>query len=136
MKLFYVGKYDTKVNWALLIIRLCAGGLMLTHGFPKLVKLFSGDPIQFGDPIGLGPELSLILTVLAEVVCALFLMLGLWTRAALIPLLITMFVAVFVVHIDHDFGKKELGLFYFLSYLALFISGPGRISLDYLIQRK
>ncbi|WP_068598458.1 DoxX family protein [Vaginella massiliensis] len=136
MKFFYVGKYPTKVNWTFFIIRFCAGGLMLTHGMPKLMNLISSDPIQFGDPLGLSPELSLILAVLAEVVCAFFVILGLWTRAALIPLIINMVVAVFVVHAEHDFGKKELGIFYLMNYLALMISGPGRISIDYLINRK
>ena len=36
---------------ALLLMRLGFGGLMLTHGIPKLTKL--GDsPIEFADPIG------------------------------------------------------------------------------------
>lgn len=41
-----------------LILRLIGGGFMLTHGFPKLMKLINGD-MGFADPIGLGPEFSL-----------------------------------------------------------------------------
>ncbi len=136
MKIFYVGKHDSKINLALLIFRLLAGGLMLSHGLPKMMKLFSSEPIQFADPLGVGTEFSLILTIFAEVVCSLLLVLGLWTRAALIPLIVTMLVAVFIIHIDHDFGKKELGIIYLTLYVALLISGPGKYSLDYQIQRK
>ena len=102
---------------------------MLTHGYGKMVKLFAGD-FTFADPLGIGVELSLGLTVFAEIFCALFLLLGLFTRFVSIPLMITMIVAVFIVHAEHDFGKKELGLFYLASYFILFISGPGRFSID------
>ncbi len=47
-----------------------------------------------------------------------------------------MLVAVFIVHADHDFGKKELGLFYLINYLVIFLSGAGKYSLDKLILKK
>lgn len=47
-----------------------------------------------------------------------------------------MLVAVFVVHLDHDFGKKELGLFYLISYLVLLISGGGKYSVDTILFKK
>ncbi|WP_264434109.1 DoxX family protein [Flavobacterium agricola] len=120
---------STSINFSLLLLRIVAGGFMLTHGFGKMQKLFLGD-FTFSDPLGIGMELSLILTVFAEIVCALFIVLGLFTRFVSIPLMITMIVAVFIVHAGHDFGRKELGLFYLASYFILFISGPGKYSLD------
>ena len=55
---------------AKLLIRLGAGGMMLTHGIPKIGRLFGEGPVKFADPFGLGPEISLVLAIFAEVICA------------------------------------------------------------------
>ena len=123
------------VDISLLLVRIAAGGFMFTHGFKKKQKLVNGN-FEFGDPIGLGPEISLGLTVFAEILCAFFILIGLFTRIAAIPLMITMLVAVFIVHADHDFGKKELALFYLINYFVLFLSGAGKYSLDRLMLKK
>jgi putative oxidoreductase len=130
-----LGNQTTFIDLSLLLIRVAAGGFMFSHGFGKLQKLVNGN-FEFGDPIGLGPEISLGLTVFAEILCAFLVLVGLFTRLASIPLIITMLVAVFIVHADHDFGKKELGLFYLINYLVLFLTGAGKYSLDKLILKK
>lgn len=62
---------------------------------------------------------------------------GLFTRFALIPLIITMVVAGFVIHANDplfDRGpSKELALMYLFPYIILFLTGPGRFSLDHVI---
>ena len=114
----------------LLALRLSAGGMMAySHGWGKLQKLMSGD-MGFADPIGVGEEVSLVLTVFAEFFCGMLVALGLFTRAALIPLIITMWVAVFIIHADDPFGKQEFGLLYLIPYLALYFTGPGKYSVD------
>ena len=108
---------------------------MLTHGYPKFQKLLSGN-MEFADPIGLGVGVSLFLTVFAEFFCGLLLLLGLGTRLSSIPLFITMFVAGFVVHGADPFARKEKALMYLLIYLAIFLMGGGKYSLDNLIKKK
>lgn len=130
------GNHGNSTSLALFILRLASGALMITHGWGKLLKLFGDAPITFGDPIGLGPELSLMLAVFAEVLCATLIIIGLATRPATIPLIITMLVAAFVVHIDDPFPKMELPLMYLSMYLTLLITGAGKYSLDYLFSRK
>lgn len=121
---------------SLLLLRLVFGGFMLiNHGWGKMIKLFTGDPTKFADPIGLGAPISLGLTTFAEVLCAFLLVIGLFTRWAAIPLIITMFVAVFVVHIDDPLSKMEMGLMYLTAYMVLAISGPGWYSLDARIRK-
>ena len=100
-----------------------------SHGWGKLQKLLSGD-MGFADPIGIGEELSFVLTVFAEFLCGILVALGLFTRAALIPLMITMAVAVFIVHADDPFSKQEFGLLFLVPYVTLFLAGPGKFSLD------
>lgn len=114
----------------ILWLRIAGGGFMLAHGIPKLMKLFAGGEIQFADPFGIGPTATLALTVFAEVLCAIFILVGFKTRAAVIPLLITMLVAAFVIHGADPFAKKEKALMYLVVYLSLFFLGSGKYSID------
>ena len=130
--------YSTQVmntDWVALILRIIGGGFMLTHGYPKFIKLLNGN-MEFADPIGLGVGVSLFLTVFAEFICGILIFLGLGTRLASIPLFITMFVAAFVVHGEDPFARKEKALMYLLIYLAIFLFGSGKYSIDNLIKRK
>jgi putative oxidoreductase len=114
----------------LLLLRLAAGGIMFwQHGLPKFLD-FGAKAEAFRDPIGIGSWGSLALITFAEVFCALLVALGLWTRAALLPLIIGMVVVVFIVHGDDPFSKQEMGTLYLLAYLTLFLTGAGRYSVD------
>ena len=117
-----------RVHVALLFSRLVFGGMMLlAHGIPKI----SGFPNPgFPDPFGVGATVSMGLAIFAETICALFVCLGLWTRLALIPLIVTMLTAVFIIHGDDPFQKMELGLMYLFAYIAIFIAGPGEYAVD------
>jgi putative oxidoreductase len=135
-KLFSPSSWSANAtDWASLILRLTLGLLMLSHGIPKLMKLLNGT-MEFGDPIGIGVPASLTLTVFAEVFCSILIIIGFWTRLALIPLIITMAVAVFIVHINDDLGTMESALMYLLSYTALFLLGSGTYSMDAVLKRK
>ena len=113
----------------LLLLRIAVAGMMLTHGIPKLQNILAGN-WQFGDPLGIGTELSLALTVFAEVGCSVLILIGLFTRFATLPLLVTMLVAFLIVHGADPFGKKELPLLYALVFATLFFTGPGKYSVD------
>lgn len=113
-----------------LMLRVVAGGIMLLdHGWPKLAG-FSGMAGTFPDPIGLGPGLSLGLIIFAEVLCALLVVLGLWTRLSTIPLIIGMTVITFISHGDDILGKGESGLIYLTIFVGILLFGGGRFSLD------
>lgn len=122
---------------ALLLLRLAFGGLMLfNHGWGKMEKLFTGNPNKFADPIGLGAPVSLGLTVFAEVGCAALLVLGLFTRWATVPLIITMAVAVFIIHWSDPFGDKESAIIYLTAYVVIALLGPGWYSVDEQVRKK
>lgn len=124
------------IHIAILILRLTVAGFMLTHGYPKLTKLLAGGEIKFGDPIGVGPVISLVLAVFAEFLCSILIGLGIYTRLSTIPLIITMTVAAFISHGADPFGRKELALMYLLIYVFLFITGGGKYSFDQFISKK
>ncbi len=113
----------------LLFLRLSFSGMMLTHGIPKLINLIQGD-IAFGDPIGLGPTVSLILAVIGEAICPILIILGIKTRIAAIPTIITMVIAAFVVHGSDPLGTKELALLYLFGFVTIALLGSGRFSLN------
>lgn len=115
----------------ILILRLSIAALMLTHGLPKLSKLLSGGEIQFADPIGLGSTLSLVLVVFSEVLCSAFIAIGYKTKLATLPLIFTMLVAAFIIHINDGIYKQEKAILYILVYLSFLITGSGRFSIDY-----
>lgn len=126
-------RHGLSTDIGLLVLRLWAGGAMcLAHGAGKWGR-FAQDPIPFGDPLGIGTGPSLFLAASAETVAGALVAIGLLTRLSLIPLIITMAVAAFIVHGDDGFKKMELALVYLVSYAALLATGPGRFSLDALI---
>ncbi len=132
--IFHPRMYDKSTDIILLLLRLAFGGLMLiNHGWGKMNKLFGEEAIKFADPFGLGMEATLGLTVFAEVLCAGLLVFGLFTRWAAIPLVITMLVAIFIIHGADPFGKKEMAILYLIPYIAIMMKGAGRYSLDYLL---
>jgi len=114
---------------ALAFFRISISGMMLVHGVPKIERLFS-SPIEFGDPIGVGPTLSLILALIGEVVAPILIIIGFKTKLAAIPAAITMFVAAFVVHLNDDFGTKEKALLYLVCFIVIILAGPGKYAID------
>ena len=114
---------------AIALLRIGAAALIMTHGIPKLEQILGGD-FSFGDPIGIGAAPSIVLVAFAEAICAFLVLIGLWTRPALIPLMINMAVAVFIAHAGDPFSQKELGLFFLIVFVVLFLTGPGKYSAD------
>jgi putative oxidoreductase len=106
------------------------------HGKGKLVGLMNGKGAEFPDPLSIGPTLSMTLAVGGEFFCALALVVGLATRLALTQLIIVMAVAAFMIHGADDFQTKEKALLYFFPFVALIVTGPGRISADYWILKR
>lgn len=102
----------------------------MTHGIPKVKKIMGGD-LGFGDPIGLGSEVSLVLVAFAEAICGFLVILGLGTRWASIPLIIAMAVAAFVAHATDPFGTKEKPLLFLIIFVVLLLTGSGKYSVDH-----
>lgn len=141
---------DLSTSIGLLALRIGIGGFMLSHGWGKLQMLLSGNFAMFGDPIGIGTELSLVLVVVAEFLCAILVVVGFGTRLAAIPPVIAMAVAAFVAHASDplsmetaaiqfmsgaskSWASKEPALMFLFGFLALAFTGAGRFSIDGLI---
>jgi putative oxidoreductase len=110
-------------------LRIVIGFLMLTlHGWPKYQN-YSAMANSFPDPLGVGSPVSLGLVIFAEMFCSILLISGTFVRLAAIPLMITMGIATFVIHINDPISKIELPFIYLVIYGVIFLNGSGRWAL-------
>jgi putative oxidoreductase len=118
---------------ALFILRIASSLVFLYHGSAILFGAFGGPgPREFAVnhrfPIVVG-----YLVGLAQVVGALAVLTGIFTRIAAGCLIIVMLGAIFLVHIAHGFDVTQGGVEFALTQLliatAILLAGPGRYSL-------
>ena len=114
----------------ILLARILFGVLLMSHGVEKWSH-FSEMSSHFPNPLGLGSEFSLVLVIFAEVFCSAAVIVGLFYRLALIPILIDMFVIDFIFMNASPFHVKELTFVYLIVFVLMFAVGPGKYSLDY-----
>ena len=130
MKRFLSINYsNTAFNIAMLLLRVTSGVLMMSHGYSKLVH-FADFKAKFMNFMGMGSTLSLALVVFAEFFCTMFLIIGLFSRLAVIPLIIDMVVALFIAHHGDIFGDGEKAALYLASFIVILFCGPGKASID------
>lgn len=122
------------VSLLILLMRIFFGVLFFTHGLDKLMN-FNELSYTYPDVLGFGSYMTLMVTIFCEFCCSLFLIAGLLVRIMTIPMIIAMGVAFFDVH-DAMMPEGELALIYFIMFMILFFVGPGRYSVDYLIDKR
>ena len=129
----------TDAQWVpQLLVRLFVGYFFLESGWGKIHNLdtFAERFAGWGIP---APAFNAALSAWTEFLGGLLIVLGLLTRLVSIPLFINMLVAVLAVRLKKvggldDFVELDEPL-YALSFLWLFFSGPGWVSLDHLLGR-
>jgi putative oxidoreductase len=129
MKLLSTKYSNGAFNVGMLVLRLGMAGLMLPHGYDKLVH-FATYRKDFLNFLGTGQTVSLALTVFAEFFCSALILVGLFTRLAAIPPIVAMLVAVFKAHKGLVFSEGEHAALYVAGFLTILILGPGKISVD------
>lgn len=121
---------SNKADWGILFLRIGISFFMVHHGYDKLQTLISGGGADFPDPLHIGNKASLFLTVFAEFLGSLLLIVGFLTRFALISLIICMLVVIFVVHANDPLADKEHAYLFLIPYITLFFTGAGKYSVD------
>jgi putative oxidoreductase len=115
-------------------IRILAGLTLILHGLPKITDI-SGVQ-RFFPNIGLPPELAIPVALL-EVIGGLAILFGILTRIASGLFIIEMIGVVVVAKLSKGFvGGYELELLIMAICISLFITGPGRISIEYEVLKR
>ena len=122
------------ISFLLLCLRLFFGVMLFLHGLDKMSN-FQLLSHTFPDIMGLGSYMSLMIAIFCEFCCSMFLIFGLLVRIMTIPLIVVMSVAFFDVH-DAMFPEGELAFIYLVLFTLLYVTGPGRYSIDYLIDMR
>lgn len=122
------------VSFLILCLRVFFGVLFFTHGLDKMMN-FNELSETYPSVLGFGSYMTLMVSIFCEFCCSLFLIAGLMVRITVIPMIVAMAVAFFDVH-DGMMPEGELALIYLIMFLILYVTGPGRYSVDYLIDMK
>ena len=128
-------RFSGKVSSLLiLVVRVVFGVLFFMHGVDKMMN-FNTLVVGYPSVLGFGSYTTLMVTIFCEFCCSLFLIAGLLVRIMTIPMIVAMGVAFFDIH-DAIMAEGELSLIYYIMFILLFLSGPGRYSLDFVIDRR
>lgn len=122
------------ISLLLLLVRVIFGILFFTHGLDKMMN-FNSLVDAYPSVLGFGSYMTLMVSIFCEFCCSLFLIAGFLVRIMTIPMIIAMGVAFFDIH-DAILPEGELSLIYFILFIILFWVGPGRYSIDYLIDMR
>lgn len=122
------------VSFLILCLRLIFGVLFFIHGLDKMVN-FNELSLTFPSVLGLGSYMTLMISIFCEFCCSLFLISGFLVRIMLVPMMVSMAVAFIDVH-DAMLPEGELALIYLIVFTILLVTGPGKYSLDYLVDMK
>ena len=133
-KLLSTGYTDWAFNIAMLVLRTGLGLMMLPHGYDKLVH-FAQKKNTFMNFLGMGSTFSLSLSLFAEFFCAMFVIIGLFTRFTVLPLVIGMTVALFKAHDADIFGAGEKAALYLAGFTTILLLGPGKASVDAMMRK-
>lgn len=135
------------VRWALVPVRVVVGLGFLAHGLAKWNRgpaKFAMLLHQLGIPL---PVTAAWTTTATELLGGTALLIGLWVTVACIPLVATMLVAMFTIHVHYGFSAVntvgltaagpqfgppgyEINLLYVAILVALAVSGPTALSVD------
>ena len=136
-------------QWAPLPLRLIIGYGFMAHGWAKLSRgpgSFAQLLEQIGAPL---PEVTAWVSTLVEILGGLAILAGAFVAAVSVPLIVTMLVAMFTVHLRYGFSTVntigltaegpqfgppgyEINLLYIAGLLALILGGAGPLSIDWL----
>jgi putative oxidoreductase len=144
------------LDLALLVLRLAGIGLVVGHGWGKLIRMAGGNLgfVESVQKLGFpAPLFFAWAAVIAETLLASLVTLGLFTRPAAAVCAFNVAVAAFLRHQAHrqglmliglryyppetvkGWGNPELALIYLIIFLALALAGGGRFAVERLIRR-
>lgn len=128
-------------NLGRLFLRLFVGIMLIQFGV-RQIATFSDIYASFPSIMGMGSQASLIVMIVIETLCSIFIMFGFLTRIMTIPPFIAMIIAEY--HLLHDTlsempymltwqSQGYLPVMFLGIYFFIILVGPGKISVDYFL---
>jgi putative oxidoreductase len=124
-----------------LLMRILTGIIFFAHGAQKVLGWYGGKGLavtveMFQSNLGIPPFLAYAVSF-TEFLGGFLLILGIFTRIFSAGLVIDMIVAVLRVHLPKGLFTSNSGFEFPLTLLLLsfciFLTGPGKVSIDYLL---
>lgn len=126
---------DTSLEGKLIHIALLAFRILLSielitaHGLKKLgVGVATAE--QIPNPLHLPEAFNSLFADAANLVFPVFVIFGLFTRVAVLPILAVTLTGYFILHWNDALLVKDTPFMYSLCYLFLLFAGPGKYSVD------
>lgn len=121
---------------SMLLFRLAVSlELMLVHGLKKVgVGVAMAEVVP--NPLHLPEAVNQYFALGANLVAPIFIILGLFTRLAILPVLAVTLTGYFVLHLHDALLVKDVPFMYSIVYLLILVLGPGKYSIDYFIHKK
>ena len=121
---------------SLLLFRIAISPEMMTaHGLKK-IGIGVAEAEHVPNPFYLPETLNSLFAISANLFFPVLVILGLFTRIAVLPILAVTLTGYFVVHWNDSFLEQDMPFMYSVCYLFLLVSGPGKYSLSYYINKK
>jgi putative oxidoreductase len=125
----------------LLVLRIVVGTtLCIKHGWEKAFDfhtMATNTTLPFPNLFHLGTVLTLVIALISDFICSILIVLGLGTRIATVFALANIAVAWALVHHFSFFGPRadhgEIIVLFLGAIISIFLAGPGRYSIDYLL---
>ena len=120
----------THKDKGLLVFRIFAAfAILKAHGLPKLLH-FQETLQHIPDPLGMGSTFSAYFAIFANVLCAILVALGLFTRAAAFFILSLTLTGLLAIHFNDSAKLQDTPLIYSIVFGYITYVGAGKYSLD------
>ena len=109
--------------------------LMIAHGLKKIgVGVEEAERVP--NPLHLPEQFNQFFAIASNLVFPVLVIIGLFTRLSVLPILAVTLMGYFVVHWNDPLLEKDMPFMYSVAYLFLLVIGPGRYSADHVINKK
>ena len=123
------------IHGALFVFRIALSlELIVAHGLKKL-GVGVAEAEQVPNPLHLPEEFNSLFADAANLVFPVFVVFGLFTRIAVLPILAVTLTGYFILHWNDALLIKDTPFMYSLCYLFLFFVGPGKYSIDQYLRK-
>lgn len=123
-------------NITLLFFRVAIScELMFAHGLKK-IGIGAALAEVVPNPLGLPEALNQGFATAANLVMPIFIILGLMTRIATLPILAVTLTGYFILHFNDPVLVKDVPFIYSLCFLLICFTGAGRYSLDHYFSKE